>query len=593
MGEESQTSMRTMLCGNVQSHDIGTKIVLCGWVAKRRNLGGLLFIDLRDKSGIVQLALDPATADANLYSAAEALRPEWPIMVEGIVRARPKDMVRANMPTGAVEIEVSALTVLNTSETPPFHIEDDVDTAEDLRLRYRYLDMRRPKIQHALSLRNDFTFALRQSLHNMGFLEIETPILGKSTPEGARDFIVPSRMQKNNFYALPQSPQLLKELLMVGGIDRYYQVARCFRDEDLRADRQPEFTQVDLELSFVSQGDVMAAVEKALAPAFQAVGVKFPTPLKQIDYWDAMDTYGSDKPDLRFGMHLVDVEAVFTKSEFQVLARAATDEKQVIRALCAQGAGTWSRSKIDKLQDVAKAHGAQGLVWIALKEDGSIQSPQKKFLSNDEISDLSARLGAQSGDLMLVCSGERLVCDTALGALRLYLADELEIAREGHAFCWVVDFPMFEYDAEEERFSAEHHPFTLPKEEDINLIESNPLRVGSYTYDLVMDGCEAGGGGLRIHDANLQMRVLKRIGMTEEQAQAQFGFLLEALSFGAPPMGGFALGLDRVCMLCAGASSIRDVMAFPKTTSGNDLMMGAPSGVSTAQLTEVGLKSEQ
>lgn len=582
--------MATHTCGQLRAQDIGQDVTLCGWVWRRRDHGGLIFVDLRDNTGLTQLTFDPDNSGGQAFHTAEDIRPEWPIMVSGTVRHRPEDTANPNLPTGEIEVLVHEIVVLNTSKTPPFQIEDNIDTAEDTRLRYRYLDLRRPQMQHNLKVRNDFTFAVREALHNNDFLEVETPMLAKSTPEGARDFIVPSRTQPGNFYALPQSPQLLKQLLMVSGVDRYYQVVKCFRDEDLRADRQPEFTQVDLEMAFVDQDNVMSMVEHVLKRAFAAVGVDMPSPLRRMPYWEAMDTYGSDKPDTRYGMTLVDVSDIFTASKFKVFASAATTPGQVVKCINAKGAGAWPRAQIDKLEKVAKDLGAKGLAWIAFREDGSVNSPIVKFFSDDEMAALRERAQVEPGDLVMFAATERLEADTILGGMRTHMANALDIPREGHDFLWVVDFPMFAYDKKANRYSAEHHPFTLPVEADIPLIDTDPLAVGSYTYDFVMDGFEAGGGGLRIHNADLQMKVLERLGFTPERAQEQFGFLLEALSFGAPPMGGFALGLDRVCMLLVGADSIRDVMAFPKTSSGSDLMQGAPSEVSAAQLKDVSLR---
>lgn len=582
--------MATHTCGQLRAQDIGQDVTLCGWVWRRRDHGGLIFVDLRDNTGLTQLTFDPDNSGGQAFHTAEDIRPEWPIMVSGTVRHRPEDTANPNLPTGEIEVLVHEIVVLNTSKTPPFQIEDNIDTAEDTRLRYRYLDLRRPQMQHNLKVRNDFTFAVREALHNNDFLEVETPMLAKSTPEGARDFIVPSRTQPGNFYALPQSPQLLKQLLMVSGVDRYYQVVKCFRDEDLRADRQPEFTQVDLEMAFVDQDNVMSMVEHVLKRAFAAVGVDMPSPLRRMPYWEAMDTYGSDKPDTRYGMTLVDVSDIFTASKFKVFASAATTPGQVVKCINAKGAGAWPRAQIDKLEKVAKDLGAKGLAWIAFREDGSVNSPIVKFFSDDEMAALRERAQVEPGDLVMFAATERLEADTILGGMRTHMANALDIPREGHDFLWVVDFPMFAYDKKANRYSAEHHPFTLPVEADTPLIDTDPLAVGSYTYDFVMDGFEAGGGGLRIHNADLQMKVLERLGFTPERAQEQFGFLLEALSFGAPPMGGFALGLDRVCMLLVGADSIRDVMAFPKTSSGSDLMQGAPSEVSAAQLKDVSLR---
>ena len=582
--------MATHTCGQLRAQDIGQDVMLCGWVWRRRDHGGLIFVDLRDNTGLTQLTFDPDNSGGQAFHTAEDIRPEWPIMVSGTVRHRPEDTANPNLPTGEIEVLVHEIVVLNTSKTPPFQIEDNIDTAEDTRLRYRYLDLRRPQMQHNLKVRNDFTFAVREALHNSDFLEVETPMLAKSTPEGARDFIVPSRTQPGNFYALPQSPQLLKQLLMVSGVDRYYQVVKCFRDEDLRADRQPEFTQIDLEMAFVDQDNVMSMVEHVLKRAFAAVGVDMPSPLRRMPYWEAMDTYGSDKPDTRYGMTLVDVSDIFTASQFKVFASAATTPGQVVKCINAKGAGAWPRAQIDKLEKVAKDLGAKGLAWIAFREDGSVNSPIVKFFSDDEMAALRERAQVEPGDLVMFAATERLEADTILGGMRTHMANALDIPREGHDFLWVVDFPMFAYDKKANRYSAEHHPFTLPVEADIPLIDTDPLAVGSYTYDFVMDGFEAGGGGLRIHNADLQMKVLERLGFAPERAQEQFGFLLEALSFGAPPMGGFALGLDRVCMLLVGADSIRDVIAFPKTSSGSDLMQGAPSEVSAAQLKDVSLR---
>ena len=583
-------SLHTHTCGELRRENIGEEVTLTGWVWHRRDHGGLIFVDLRDRDGMTQVSFDPEYSGGTAFHTAETIRSEWPIKIHGFVRERPEGMANLKRVTGEIEVLASEIEVLNTSKTPPFQIEDHDDTSEDVRLRYRYLDLRRPAMMANMKMRSDFTFAIRQALHDRAFMEVETPALFKSTPEGARDFLVPSRTQPGHFYALPQSPQLLKQLLMVGGVERYYQVAKCFRDEDLRADRQPEFTQVDIEMSFVDQDDVMGALEAVLHDAFAQVGVDMPLPLRRIGYWDAMDTYGTDKPDTRYGMELHDVTPIFSESKFKLFASAAKTEGMFVKALNAKGAGAWPRAQIDKLANVAATFGARGLAWIAFREDGSINSPIVKFFSDEEMAALREEMDVQPGDLVMFAVESRLKADEILGGMRMHMAQALDLPREGHDFLWVVGFPLVHWDEDRKAYAAEHQPFTQPVEEDIERLESDPLSVGSYTYDFVMDGYEAGGGGMRIHNAELQMRILKLLGFTEERAEEQFGFLMEALKFGAPPMGGFALGLDRVCMLLAGADSIREVMAFPKTSSGSDLMSAAPSEVSSAQLKDVSLR---
>ena len=585
-------SMHTHTCNELRLEHIGQEVTLTGWVWRRRDHGGLIFVDLRDREGVTQISFDPEHSGGTAFHAAETIRSEWPIKVTGVVRERPEGQSNAKLATGEIEVLVSHIEVLNTSKTPPFQIEDHIEAGEDIRLRYRYLDIRRPKMMANLQMRSDFTFAIREALHKRAFMEVETPSLFKSTPEGARDFLVPSRIQPGHFYALPQSPQLLKQLLMIGGVERYYQVAKCFRDEDLRADRQPEFTQVDIEMSFVEQDDVMSALEDVLRDAFAKMGVELPCPLRRMQYWDAMDTYGTDKPDTRYGMELHDVTDIFTNSSFKLFAGAANTDGQYVKALNAKGAGTWPRAKIDKLAGVAAEFGAKGLAWIAFREDGSINSPIVKFFTDEEMAALRAEMDAQPGDLVMFAVADRLGADEILGGMRCHMADALDVPREGHDFLWVVNFPLFHWDEDCKAYAAEHQPFTLPDTDDLEAIKANPLAAGSCTYDFVMDGYEAGGGGMRIHNAQMQLAMLEMLGFTEEGAREQFGFLMDALEFGAPPMGGFALGLDRVCMLLAGCDSIREVMAFPKTSSGSDLMSDAPSAVSARQLKEVGLRME-
>lgn len=585
-------SMHTHTCNELRLEHIGQEVTLTGWVWRRRDHGGLIFVDLRDREGVTQISFDPEHSGGTAFHTAETIRSEWPIKVTGVVRKRPEGQSNAKLATGEIEVLVSHIEVLNTSKTPPFQIEDHIEAGEDIRLRYRYLDIRRPKMMANLQMRSDFTFAIREALHKRAFMEVETPSLFKSTPEGARDFLVPCRIQPGHFYALPQSPQLLKQLLMIGGVERYYQVAKCFRDEDLRADRQPEFTQVDIEMSFVEQDDVMSALEDVLRDAFAKMGVELPCPLRRMQYWDAMDTYGTDKPDTRYGMELHDVTDIFANSSFKLFAGAANTEGQYVKALNAKGAGTWPRAKIDKLAGVAAEFGAKGLAWIAFREDGSINSPIVKFFTDEEMAALRAEMDAQPGDLVMFAVADRLGADEILGGMRCHMADALDVPREGHDFLWVVNFPLFHWDEDRKAYAAEHQPFTLPDTDDLEAIKANPLAAGSCTYDFVMDGYEAGGGGMRIHNAQMQLAMLEMLGFTEEGAREQFGFLMDALEFGAPPMGGFALGLDRVCMLLAGCDSIREVMAFPKTSSGSDLMSDAPSAVSARQLKEVGLRME-
>ena len=580
---------RTHTCGCLRACNVNQTVTLAGWVQKVRNLGAMTFIDLRDRYGITQIVVEehsPAEARETVCRVGR----EWVIQVVGKVVERQSK--NPKMPTGDIEVTAEKVAILHEAEVPPFTIEEVSDGGDDLRMKYRYLDLRRPPLQRNMILRHKMAQEIRRFLSDEGFLEIETPCLVGSTPEGARDFVVPSRMSPNQFYALPQSPQTLKQLLMVAGYDKYFQIVRCFRDEDLRADRQPEFTQVDIEMSFVEQDDVMSALEDVLRDAFAKMGVELPCPLRRMQYWDAMDTYGTDKPDTRYGMELHDVTDIFTNSSFKLFAGAANTDGQYVKALNAKGAGTWPRAKIDKLAGVAAEFGAKGLAWIAFREDGSINSPIVKFFTDEEMAALRAEMDAQPGDLVMFAVADRLGADEILGGMRCHMADALDVPREGHDFLWVVNFPLFHWDEDRKAYAAEHQPFTLPDTDDLEAIKANPLAAGSCTYDFVMDGYEAGGGGMRIHNAQMQLAMLEMLGFTEEGAREQFGFLMDALEFGAPPMGGFALGLDRVCMLLAGCDSIREVMAFPKTSSGSDLMSDAPSAVSARQLKEVGLRME-
>ncbi|MDR0515344.1 MAG: aspartate--tRNA ligase [Coriobacteriaceae bacterium] len=576
-------------CGQLRAADAGTSVVLTGWVWHNRDHGGLIFIDLRDRDGYTQCVFDPDQVGAEDFAKAEHLGREWVVQVHGTVRPRIPEAVNPNMVTGEIEVLAASLTVLNTSVTPPFAIEDGIETDELTRMKWRYLDIRRPEMYKNLHLRHTVTTAMRNALNARGFLEVETPILTKSTPEGARDYIVPSRPNPGKFYALPQSPQLLKQMLMVAGVERYYQIARCFRDEDLRADRQPEFTQVDIEMSFVAQDDVMNMMEDALAEVLAAAGITHPFPLPRMEYRESLERFGNDRPDTRFGMELVDLTGIVKDCGFKVFS-AAAQAGGVVKAINAKGAGDWSRGEIDKLADIAAENGAKGMAWIAFTSDGQEKSPIIKFFTEEEFAAMKEALDVQPGDLVLFAADTFEVATAVLSALRLHMGQALGLAGVGHSLLWVVNFPLFKYDKEEKRYAAEHHPFTRALDSDLDKIEDAPLECGSYSYDLVMDGFEIGGGTIRIHTAELQRRVLHRIGLTDEEINEKFGYLIEALSLGAPPHGGIALGLDRLVMLLAGKDSIRDVIAFPKTSSASDPMTAAPDHVSQRQLKEVGLR---
>lgn len=582
-------SMHTKTCGELRKEDIGEEVVLTGWVWHNRDHGGLIFVDLRDRDGYTQVVIDPDCVTSEEFAIAEHLGREWVIKIEGKVRGRQEGAENPDMATGQIEVLANGLQVLNKSLTPPFSIEDGIETDETTRMKWRYLDLRRPEMYQALALRHAVAQAMRSALNEHGFLEIETPILANSTPEGARDYIVPSRPNPGTFYALPQSPQQFKQMLMIGGVERYYQIARCFRDEDLRADRQPEFTQVDIEMSFVEGEDVMNLMEEVLAEALKAVGVEHEFPLQRMQYREAMDRFGCDRPDTRFGMELVDITDIVKDSGFKVFSSVA-QSGGIVKAINAKGAGDWSRGEIEKLASIAEANGAKGMAWIAFTSDGKEKSPIIKFFSDEEFAGIKEALDVEPGDLVLFAADTYEVANAVLAALRLHMAEALDIPREGHALLWVVNFPMFHYDEDEGKYSAEHHPFTHVLEEDLDKIESDPLACGSYSYDLVMDGFEVGGGTIRIHDAEEQKRILKVCGLTDEEIEEKFGHLIHALELGAPPHGGIALGLDRLVMLLADKQSIRDVIAFPKTSSASDPMTGAPNQVTARQLKEVGLR---
>ena len=582
--------MHTATCGELRREDVGREVVLTGWAWHNRDHGGLIFIDLRDRAGYTQVVVDPDCVSADDFAKAEHLGREYVLKITGTVRDRGAEAVNPNMATGEIEVLASSVDVLNTSVTPPFSIEDGIETDEITRMKWRYLDLRRPEMFDAIHLRHKVAQAMRTALNERGFLEVETPILANSTPEGARDYIVPSRPNPGRFYALPQSPQQFKQMLMVGGIERYYQIARCFRDEDLRADRQPEFTQVDIEMSFVEEDDVLKLMEDVMAEVLAAVGVEHEFPLERMPYAEAMDRFGNDRPDTRFGMELVNVTDIVKDSGFKVFSSVA-QSGGIVKAINAKGAGDWSRGEVEKLADIAAENGAKGMAWIAFTSDGNEKSPIIKFFSEEEFAALKEALDVEPGDLVLFAADKPDVANAVLSALRLHMADALDVPREGHKLMWVVNFPMFKYDEDEKKYAAEHHPFTQIRYEDVDKIEDAPLECGSYSYDLVMDGFEAGGGTIRIHNADMQRRVLRRLGLTDEEIDEKFGHLIHALELGAPPHGGIALGLDRLVMLLANKKSIRDVIAFPKTSSASDPMTGAPSSVTARQLKEVNLRT--
>jgi aspartyl-tRNA synthetase len=580
---------RSAKCGELDKGMAGREVVLCGWVSRRRDHGGLIFVDLRDRSGMVQVVFSPDVDEA-AFRKAETVRTEFVLAVRGKIRLRDADTVNPNMSTGEIEVDGAELRILNAAKTPPFYIQDDVDVDETVRLKYRYLDLRRPEMQKNLILRHRVTKLMRDFFDNNGFIEVETPMLTKSTPEGARDYLVPSRVNPGKFYALPQSPQIFKQILMVAGFERYFQIVRCFRDEDLRADRQPEFTQLDIEMSFIEREDVLAMMENMVAYLFkEAIGAEVPLPLPRLSYDEAMNRYGSDKPDLRFGMELIDLSDAVRGSDFKVFENVLAAGGRV-KAINVKGNAGIPRRELDGLVDYVAGYGGKGLAWLCYTADG-IKSPITKFFSEEIIAKITAATGAVEGDLLLVMADAPNAVNPVLGQLRLEMARRMNlIDPEKLAFAWVVDFPMFEYDAEDKRWVAMHHPFTSPRDEDVPFFETDPGKMKAKAYDMVLNGTEIGGGSIRIYNRDLQEKVFKAMGHSDEEAQEKFGFLLEAFEYGTPPHGGIAFGLDRLIMLMAGRSSIRDVIAFPKTQSATDIMTQAPSTVSPRQLKELSIK---
>ncbi len=581
---------RTHTCGELRESNIGEKVVLNGWVDTRRDLGGVIFIDLRDRYGITQIVFEP-TYNAEAHEAGKDLRSEFVVAVEGTVRKRPADTENPKIPTGFVDIMVDKLVVLNKAETPPFPIQDDTEVNEDIRLKYRYIDLRRSKMQKNMLLRHKMYQITRNYFDQNSFVEIETPVLMKSTPEGARDFLVPSRIHRGKFYALPQSPQTYKQLLMVSGFDKYFQIVKCFRDEDLRADRQPEFTQIDVEMSFVDQEDIFEMVEGLMQKLFKEIkGIDIELPLPRISFNEAMEKYGSDKPDLRFGLEMVTLNHVFENSQFRVF-KDTLEKKGIITGLLAKGCGDYTRNQLDVLTNYVKQLGAGGLIWMRVKEDG-LEAPVAKFMSDSEKQGIIDNLNAKPGDLVFMISGPKLQSLSYMGSLRLEMAKRMDLIKDGEkpSLLWVTEFPLLEWDEETKRYYAMHHPFTSPNLDEVNLLDSEPDKVSARAYDLVLDGNEIAGGSIRIHNSELQSKMFDALGISKEEAEVKFGFLMNAFKYGAPPHGGIAFGFDRLAMLFAGEQSIRDVIAFPKTSSGMSLMDESPSSVDEAQLKELHIK---
>ncbi len=590
MAESMMGLKRTHRCAELSEANIGERVTIMGWVQKNRNKGGLVFVDVRDRSGIIQVVCEEGSTAPEIIEKAAKLRSEFVIAVVGKVEAR-SGAVNENLATGAIEIKPEELRVLSESETPPFPIEENSKTKEDLRLKYRFLDLRRPDIQRNLMMRSRVATLTRRFLAEEGFLEIETPFLIKSTPEGARDYLVPSRVHPGNFYALPQSPQIFKQLLMCSGYDRYFQIVKCFRDEDLRADRQPEFTQIDMELSFVDVDDVIDVNERLLAKLFKEVlDIDVELPIQRMTWQEAMDRFGSDKPDIRFGMELQNVTEVVKDFDF-VVFKNAIEKGGTVRGINAKGQGAMPRKKIDKLVDFAKDYGAKGLAYIAIQEDGTVKSSFAKFMNEEQQKALIEAMGGENGDLLLFAADKNKVVWDVLGALRLELARQMELLdKNEYKFLWVTEFPLLEWSEEQNRFTAMHHPFTMPMEEDLQYIDSDPGRVRAKAYDIVLNGNEIGGGSVRIFNQEIQSKMFEVLGFTPEQAEEQFGFLLNAFKYGVPPHAGLAYGLDRLVMLMAKQDSIRDVIAFPKVKDASDLMTEAPAAVDKKQLEELGLE---
>ena len=590
MAESMKGLKRTHRCAELSEVNAGETATVMGWVQKNRNKGGLVFVDVRDRSGLIQVVFEEGKSDEALIEKAAKLRSEYVVAVTGTVERR-SGAVNPNLATGGIEIVPRELRVLAESETPPFPVEENSKTREEVRLKYRYLDLRRPDMQRNLMMRSKVATLTRQFLADEGFLEIETPILIGSTPEGARDYLVPSRIHQGRFYALPKSTKLFKQLLMCAGCDRYFQIAKCFRDEDLRADRQPEFTQIDMELSFVDVDDVIDVNERLLKKMFEEVlGVSVPLPIPRMTWQEAMDRYGSDKPDIRFGLELTDVTETVKDSEFAVF-KGAIENGGTVRGINAKGQGGMPRKKIDKLVSFAKDYGAKGLAYIAIGEDGSRKSSFAKFMTEEEMTALIGAMGGENGDLLLFAADKNKTVWAVLGALRLELASQMGLLeKDDYRFLWVTEFPLLEWDEEEQRFTAMHHPFTMPMEEDLEFLDSNPGKVRAKAYDIVLNGNEVGGGSVRIFDPEIQSKMFEVLGFTPEQAQEQFGFLLTAFKYGVPPHAGLAYGLDRLIMLMAKEDSIRDVMAFPKVKDASDLMTEAPTAVDRKQLEELGLE---